>query len=343
MTNDSSLTGHSIPRTMSIGGTTFDLFVRTDVSDVHDKDGTHYLALPLGGKVRVKEVISASGGGANNTSVGLKRLGCDASIESVIADDQWGELLLRNFQKEGVQTDHLTIVEHETSSFSVILSASDGERVILYDTGANRHLHDVTFDREAAATMDCVYLNHIHMDTAVIENDLIALLTESPSIFFAWNPGGRFLQAGFDDRENEALLSRTNLLLLNKQEALMFAKTKTVRSALHILSSAGSKVVCITDGKNGAHATDGAHLYSCPAPTADVVDTTGAGDAFGTAMTWALLTGKDLPNAMRAGTINAMSVVGVIGAQAGLLTQTQMQSRLESTHIDVAVEAFQST
>lgn len=328
------------PKTLSIGGATFDLFLRTDHSVIHeDKEGSVF-ALPLGAKIRVKDVISTTGGGANNTATGLARLGCHAGCASVLGADQWGEILLSNMKKEGVDTGFVTVVEHETSSFSVILSADSGERVILYDPGTNKHLHDVTFDREAAAKMDAIFFNHVHADTCVIQDDVIDMLIETPGTHLSWNPGGCHIDAGIREKNTKLLLPHTDLLLLNKEEALAFTKAATIPEALHLLVKAGAKKIVVTDGKNGCFATDGKQLFTCSAPPCEVVDTTGAGDAFGTGATWALLKGKDLPTALEAGTINAMSVVGSIGAQAGLLTQTQMKEKLESTSIEVKVSAF---
>lgn len=337
MSKTPARSGASRPRTMSIGGATFDLCMRLN----HDKLPSGYpeeiFALPLGSKVKVDQVIGTCGGGACNTAVGLARLGLDAGFSGILADDQWGAQLQKNFEKEGVNTQSVTFVEHETSSFSLILSGRSGERVILYDPGANAHLHDITFDRETAGTVDWVYLNHIQPGSSVIEDDLIAILTAEPHPCLTWNPGGAQIAAGIRAENNVTLLKHTSLLLLNKEEALSFAHTKTALQALHILSGLCPGIVCITDGKNGCMSTDGAKIYRCPAPEAPVVDTTGAGDAFGVGVTWALATGKNLPNALQAGTINAMSVVGAIGAQAGLLTDTEMHSRLASLQIPIEV------
>lgn len=329
---------HSDPRpirTLSIGGATFDLFMKIGQSAVQGD----MITLPLGGKIRVEEITGTCGGGANNTSVGLSRLGCSAAFTGVLGDDQWGEVIRLNLEKEGVETKHITVIEGEQSSFSLILSAPDGERTILTHKSMDRHFHDVTFDREAAAGVDAIYLNHIHKDTAVIEDDIIASIA-SCCAHLSWNPGGGHIEAGLNDEANRKLVAVTGLLLLNKEEALSFAHTQTVKEALHRLIEAGAKAVCVTDGSRGAVATDGKNLYSCPSIACTVVDSTGAGDAFGTAVTWALLSGKDLPTALKAGTINATSVVGSVGAQKGLLTETQIQTELSRTDILVAVEPF---
>lgn len=316
---------------MSIGGATYDLFVRLKKTDLCEEGGKAMFALPLGEKVHVDEVIETCGGGASNTSVGLARLGCDALFEGVLGSDLWGERLLKNLEKEGVDTQYALIVEHEVSSFSIILSARQGERVILYTPGANAHLHKSNFDREAMRQVHWVYLNHIQESAHDIQEDIVDILArEQPRL--TWNPGGRQIAAGMEDPLNSRLLPFTDLLLLNREEALAFTHTTKIEDALPRLLKAGAKRICVTDGGKGVTATDGVRWYHCPADeTAEIVDTTGAGDAFGTGVTWALLRGLPFPTALKAGTLNAASVVSAIGAQQGLLTETTMQERLRSS------------
>jgi ribokinase len=320
-------------KTLSIGGATFDLFVRTGDEIRTDKDS---LLLPLGKKVRVKQVIETCGGGANNTSVGLKRLGCDAHFCGIIGADQWGQNLLENLKKEGVNSSATTIVEGETTSFSLILSSESGERVILYEPGTNAHLHDATFDRETARGMQWLYLNHIHEHSSVIEDDIVAMLEANPDMGLTWNPGGSHIREGMKEKHNAALLHQTDLLLCNKEEAMMFTGETTMDAAADALRAAGARIVCISDGKNGSLGVSAAGRFRCPVVKGvKIIDSTGAGDAFGTAATWALLQGFPLPNVLRAGTINATSVIGAIGAQAGLLTDTQLHTQLSSVRLDV--------
>jgi len=105
--------------------------------------------------------------------------------------------------------------------------------------------------------------------------------------------------------------------------------------------------IYITLGKNGVLCSDNSKVYHLKLKDRvleeiqkvvieNPASTCGAGDAFGTGATWALLQGFSLPEALRAGSINAASVVGTIGAQAGLLTNTDMKQRLisESLHVD---------
>lgn len=324
----------SSPTSLSIGGATYDLFLTMDESAKKQEDN---IVLAAGGKLRVKRVIETCGGGACNTSIGLARLGLHAGFSGVVGSDQWGEKLLTTMQKEGVNVSSATVVEHETSSFSIILSLPSGERTILYTPGVNEHLHDVTFDVAAIAKADVVYLNHLSDTSCVIEDDIIDAIVKRPRVHLTWNPGGCQISAGMHSPDKKALLAVTDLLLLNKEEAMKFSGTDSIPEALKALHAAGVKHVCITDGKNGTHATDGTKTYHCPIlPDVSVIDTTGAGDAFGTGAAWALSGGESLPIALIAGTLNAASVVGAIGAQAGLLTEHQMRDRLNTHPLSVS-------
>lgn len=328
-------TSNHRPRTLSIGGATYDLFVRTGVSHLVDEGAKKELRLPLGAKIHVEGVIETCGGGASNTSVGLARLGCDAGFCGVIGSDQWGQRLLENFRKEGVDASAVTEVEGEMTSFSLILSATSGERVILYETGTNQHMHDAVFDKAAAYSCDWIFLNHIHDRSCIIEDDLIEIVSKDGGPGLSWNPGGCHLKKGLDDADTKAVLAVTDLLFLNKEEALQFTGYSTVEDAIKALLKTGVQVVCITDGKNGVTASDGNKLYRCPViEGSEIIDTTGAGDAFGSGVTWGKLQGLSLPEMLRAGTINATSVLGSFGAQAGLLKDTQIRTRLaESTPV----------
>lgn len=331
-------TSHQPPRTLSIGGATYDLFLRAAADRVREGKEGRELLLPIGGKVRIDHVIETCGGGAANTSVGLRRLGFDAGYCGVIGSDEWGATLQRNFAKENVDTSCITVVQGEMTSFSVILSAGSGDRVIFYNSGTNTHLRDSTFDKAAAFDCDWIFLNHLSEESCIIEDDLLEILRSPKSPGLSWNPGRCHLERGIDHPASRALLDETDVLFLNQEEAMLFAKETSLDAAFRHFSETNVRFVCITDGANGSYGCDGTQVWHCPVVQgASVVDTTGAGDAFGTGVTWALLNGKTLPEMLRSGTINSTSVLGAFGAQQGLLTETEMHTRLSTIALECTV------
>jgi sugar/nucleoside kinase (ribokinase family) len=71
------------------------------------------------------------------------------------------------------------------------------------------------------------------------------------------------------------LLAKTDLLFVNKEEALAFTGATDDITALQMLVKAGVKIVCITDGARGVMATDGQKIYRCVSnSSATIVDRT---------------------------------------------------------------------
>ena len=159
------------------------------------------------------------------------------------------------------------------------------------------------------------------------------------------------------------LLNRTTILFVNKEEASLFTKipyrlagikrddpschvhtpraflppyADDVSEIMMALGKLGVKNTVITDGRNGAQCSDGVSLYFCPVVTQKRVDTLGAGDAFASGFTSAVLLGKDLITALKYGTLNANSVVGQYGAQKGLLTRSQLQNKFKNSALCIS-------
>lgn len=99
---------------------------------------------------------------------------------------------------------------------------------------------------------------------------------------------------------------------------------------LNKLHDIGAKTVIITDGPDGAYASDGKlrlkmPLYPDPGPP---VERTGAGDAFASTLVAALIKGNTLEGALQWAPINSMNVVQEVGAQKGLLTEKEIEALL---------------
>lgn len=321
----------------SIGGAAFDVFIHAPHDTVSKGNGEECILFPLGAKIKVESVIQSCGGGAANTSVGFSRLGMKARFCGVIGDDEWGQGIQRALTGEGVLIDAAVIVEREISSFSIILvDAKTGNRTVLYSPNVNAHLRDPVFARDLVQNSRWIFLNHLSDVSSAILDDCHALVRKPGGCSFSWNPGGAQIRNGFDHPDTKELLRETDLLFLNAEEAATFVRAPlgddraaAIREALRILTRAGARIVCITDGARGAALSDGRSLYFCAVdPGTKVVDTTGAGDAFAAGVTWGVFRSLDLQTALRAGMMNAASVVSVIGTQAGLLTATEIRRRL---------------
>jgi sugar/nucleoside kinase (ribokinase family) len=98
----------------------------------------------------------------------------------------------------------------------------------------------------------------------------------------------------------------------------------------------------VTDGHDGAYASDGTQRYRVPCYPDPVppFERTGAGDAFAAALVAALVKGRPLDDALAWGPVNAMSVVQDVGSQSGLLTEAEILGYLKNAPAGYEVSAW---
>ena len=130
------------------------------------------------------------------------------------------------------------------------------------------------------------------------------------------------------------IYQRTEIFFCNREEVqkILSSNSSEIIELLKGIHNLGPKIVCITDGPDGAYAYDGTNawfqpIYPDPKPP---VERTGAGDSFASTFTSALALGLSIEQALSWGPINSMNVVQYIGAQEGLLTRKELEEFLEN-------------
>jgi ribokinase len=118
------------------------------------------------------------------------------------------------------------------------------------------------------------------------------------------------------------LVTCVDILVVNESEMLALAtELGFPRTAVEFVSAFAERcesTAVVTLGASGVVAADSERSYQIPAPAVDVVDTTGAGDAFVGALAATLDTGRDLSEALCAGIAAGSLACTMHGAQAAL-------------------------
>jgi len=235
-------------------------------------------------KIQASAYSFQKGGMVPNTLVALSRLGREVGFHGVIGDDTFGQLVVENFQENGVNTGGVVVKHGEDTFFCVLLVNPNGDRVVLSAPTAThqRHPEDVVESVIASA-------RHLHTTVCFDPAGLRAMrLAKQHGLTVSLD-----MDAHTDGPE-EALvemLSRVDLLLLNQlgSAKLRFGQTHEDR-ARHLADLSGS-IVCLTLGENGALTAYKDQLIHTPVFEVDVVDTTGAGDSFAAGFIHAFLAG----------------------------------------------------
>lgn len=255
------------------------------------------------------------GGKGSNQAIAARRLGAKSFFVGAVGADAYGEIAKNLWDLEGVDSTYVVVSEDLPTGVGFIIVDDSGENCIVVDPGANAGLSmdqiaaDGAFDR--ADVVSAVL--EIPLDTALDamrrakQSGAITLLNPAPA-----PPSG----ISADDWEFVDIVtpneSELRLLLgLASSDA-----TSTEDLALRLSDISNTRVI-VTRGQRGAIVVDGDGLLEVPSPRVEVIDTTGAGDAFNAALAVSLADGNELLAAVRfacsAGAY-ACSTVGVVPA-----------------------------
>jgi ribokinase len=265
-----------------------------------------------GETVTAQRTTRRAGGKGANQAVAAARAGAEVRMIGRVGEDAAGERMLEDLRREGVDTAEVTALTGEATGTAYITVTADGENTIVVEPGANARLSadDVAAHREALAGA-AVMLAQLEVPV-----DAVAAAVRE-----ARDAGVRPVVTLAPAQDVPAgLLAGLDPLLVNEHEASFLLGVDDVaddvqgagRRLLHL----GPKSVVITLGAQGAVLADSRGVRQLPALEVDeVLDTTGAGDAFAGVLASALARGASLPDAVQAGLAAGAESVGRVGAR----------------------------
>jgi len=313
-----------------VGDTVMDAFIGLHEASVHCslKHEDCQLCMSFATKIPYESLtVVPAVGNASNVAVGATRLGLNTAMLTSIGADHYGTEILDHYRKEGVSPEFVKVNKHKPTNYHFVLTFK-AERTILI-----KHEDYEYYDpRKLDKRTDWIYFSSIGEHTLPFHQKMADYLKRHPEIRMGFNPGT--FQLRFGAEKLKQLYKHTHVLFLNREEAELVLRKKTgtdIKDLMKGLHGLGPKVVAITDGPDGAYASDGTSSYFMP-PYPDPkppVSRTGAGDAFSTGFLTALIYGLPVHDALRWAPIESMNVVQFFGAQTGLLTKPKLLAMLK--------------
>ena len=272
------------------------------------------------GSDTASEISTHGGGAAANVSSWLTRTQSQSTIVGHVGDDAAGSALIAEFDSLGVRHEKL-VIPGARSGVVVVLVDPTGERTMFPDNGANSGLH--IGDLPDLADFDSVYLSgYSPLDPSSLPGikEMIAVI-RAAGIPIYFDPASVGAMKEVDLHEVKSWLPLFDCLLLNEEEAIYLTSESDLEKALDSLLLDCATVV-IKRGSLGAigKGRDGQSI-SVPAVTADVVDTTGAGDSFAAGFISEFTQSHDLHRSLSAGSAIAALCVTITGARPRVGTE----------------------
>ncbi len=326
---------------IAIGDTTVDEFIRLKENEASITCNTDHedctISMAWGDKIPYDfAVLVPAVGNAANAAVAAARLGLSSGFVSNVGKDHYGEQILATFEREGVNTSHITINDRVPTNHHYVLWYG-AERTILI-----RHETYSYSIPEGFVPPAWIYLSSAGEQSEAFHSDLAVWLAEHPETKLAFQPGTFQIEMGKEKLAR--LYAATEFFACNKEEAerILEVGETDIKTLLTRMRALGPKIVLITDGPNGGFSYDGTEMLRVPMfpDPKPPYDRTGAGDAMTSTVVVALALGKSLREALLWGPINSMAVVQEIGAQKGLLSREQIESYLASAPVEYVVTAY---
>ncbi|MEO8759032.1 MAG: PfkB family carbohydrate kinase [Devosia sp.] len=270
------------------------------------------------GSDRRATIRTRPGGSGANQAVWLAAMGVSVKFVSRVAAADLATNI-EYFQSRGVEPV-LTGDPDAPSGVLISIVDADGERSFLTDRGANLYLSAEDLQPSLLDGIDLLLVSGYSFFTPGPRAAVMALLgtAKERKIPTAVDPAsvGFLREVGA-----EAFLKwsgGTGTIFANLDEALELTGSVDLNLQMQTLGRSYPRVVIKRGVAGAAIGGRGGVQLSMPAPPRDVIDTTGAGDAFAAAFLAAELSGKPVEECLKAGIDAGAEAVTRIGAQPPL-------------------------
>lgn len=277
-------------------------------------------------------ITESCGGVARNIAENLARLGCKSSLFTCVGEDKEGEWILQETRNHGVDISQVwRLPTQRTGTYTALLDR-DGEMVVSL---ANMDIYDaLTPDMYADKWSHIVAAQAIFLDTNVPADCLSYIIErcreESMPLFV--DPVSSAKAKKLPQR-----LDGVEAILPNREEAELLAgmsisSPAECAEACRKIRERGVKHVIVTMGEQGVYyqAEDASEHFS-PYPT-EVVDVTGAGDAFASGLLYGIVNGGSFERACR---------LGLAASALTLKTEQSVSPLLKSEQLEQTVNQYE--
>ena len=318
---------------ISIGSATKDVFLISKdfklIKSSQFKTGVGE-CFSYGSKVELGDIYFDTGGGATNSAYSFANFGLKTSIVSKVGKDIYGLEILHILADKGINISNIATDKTHKTAYSTILVVPEGDRTVLVYRGASANFSIQDFNWQKLLPK-WFYITSLAGNFSVLNK--IWSFAKKKKIKISWNPGSDELNLGVD--KLKGLMKQAYVFNVNKEEAAKLTGKKEIKQMFGVINKFSPGYNLITDGANGAYLSDGTLIYWAKAIGHKAINTTGAGDAFGSGFCAGMILKNDWGYGLRLGILNSDGVIQKMGAKNGLLEKLPKQIELDKVRISI--------
>ena len=286
--------------------------------------------LPRAGELlSTDDFLVQPGGCAANSAIALRRLGVPVAVCGCVGDDLFGGWLEADLASRAIDTALVRQVAGYGTSKTVIVPVAGEDRRFIHTLGANAALTAEDLPAAALEAVDVVYVGgylvlpgvrqealaercrHARASGTTILLDVVAPAEEPLSL-----------------EDVRLLLPHVDYFLPNEDEArALTGERDPVEQAMRF-HEAGARTVIVKRGARGALVSDPGGAFELPAPPVDVVEPSGAGDAFAAGLVLGVLESWDIERQVCFASALGASACTALGCWAGVFTRDEADAFL---------------
>jgi fructokinase len=260
--------------------------------------------------------VESSGGSAGNTCAAAAALGARVGFLGKVAEDELGRVFAHDIRAAGVRFPTAPLQGGAPTARCLILVTPDGQRTMNTFLGACVTFGEQDVDEAEVASAAVTYLEGYLFDPPAAQ----AAFRKAARVAHA---AGRKVSLTLSDafcvgRHRAAfrdfVKAETDILFANEAEILSLFETDDLAQAVAAVRQEVG-LVAVTRSEKGSLVIAGAEQWEVKAQPTEVVDTTGAGDAYAAGFLAALAKGKALAECGRWGSVAAAEAISHFGAR----------------------------
>jgi sugar/nucleoside kinase (ribokinase family) len=278
-------------------------------------------SLPAAGELRVLErYLLSAGGCAANTAACLRRLGRDVAVIGKVGNDLFGEFVVQDLQRLGIDGSAVRRSATDPTSTTYIINVKGEDRRYLHCMGANAGFSLADIDLSALEGARALYLGGYMLMPGVSPWDAACLFGEAKRrglitvldvVIGAGTPASL--------QWVEPVLPHTNLFLPNDDEAkALTGRTNPAEQAEVLARINPDCTIAITGGRRGALVRRRSQVLRAEGYRVNSIDESGAGDAFAAGFITGMLERWPLEQTLQFASAVGASCTRALGCTAGV-------------------------
>lgn len=276
-----------------------------------------------------------SGGKAANVAYIATKLGAPAAVIAHVGDDDLSTQALGALDEVNIDLGAVEKIKGASTGFSMIMVPEDGKKNIVLATNANDAWEEADKEKVRNAITEAP-----DGSVLVVDYEVPAFIVAA-AVHAAHEKGFAIvLDPSPTDRIEKSLFSKIDYIVPDASETegltgIFPDSVEKAAQAVHKLQEAGIKTPIVKLENGGCVLSADEKMLYIPAGEAEVVDTTGAGDAFAGALAVAVLEKRSLKEIACFGVAASQATVTAYGSQPAYPSREKLQQLLHQISAQV--------